>query len=172
MSPVSRRRFLRATGGALGLSAGLVGPATLAGATEAPGTDVTFANQVKISQGNGPVQLSAGAQPATGMLWDVQRVYWNVNFDGVIADNIQTYLYRLPASYTLAQAKAHMAVSLVGWLGCCGNAALTGNGDMAFEPGDVVVRPGQLLWILCLTPTLTYDGFTVAAGMTAWQEKA
>lgn len=173
MSALSRRRFLQATGTVVGLSAAVPGaPATLAAASVTKGGDLTFANQSKITGGNGAVQLSAGAEPPAGSAWNVQRVFWNVNYDGVIADNIQTYLYRLPASYSVAQAMQHMAVSLVGWLGCCGNGGLTGNGDMTFAPGDVVLRPGELLWILFLTPTDAADGFTMAAGMSARQVPA
>jgi hypothetical protein len=105
-------------------------------------------------------------------VWKVRRVYWNVNFDGSVAANgIQTYLYRLPRSFSTHQAMAHMASSLDGWLGCCGNAQLTGNGDMSYETDDVTIRPGQLLWMYFIVPA-DYNGFVMAAGMSVWEQPA
>ena len=110
-------------------------------------TDRDFATQNVLANGYGAVQLSKGVTPATGRIWQVRRVFWNVNFYGTVANGVQTYLYRLPSSLTRAQAMAHMASSLDGWLGCCGNSQLTGNGDMTFGPNEVLIRPRQLLWI-------------------------
>jgi hypothetical protein len=168
---LSRRRFLAAgTGGAIGLSLGEAGTAVEA-ATLRSG-DRSFTNQSTIANGYGGVLLSKGATPAPGSVWKVQRVYWNVNFDGSVAANgIQTYLYRLPQSYSTHQAMAHMASSLEGWLSCCGNSQLTGNGDMPFEPNDVIIRPGQLLWLYFIVPA-DYNGFVMAAGMSVWEERS
>lgn len=170
MLGLSRRRFLASTGGALSLSAT---KATFPGAvltSTANPKDRSFATQTKISNHSAGVQLSDGAMPNAGLIWQVLRVYWNVNFEGLVGGNVQTYLYRLPASYTRSQALIHMGESLEGWLGCCGNHVLTGNGDMPFAYGDVIVRPGELLWILFIAPD-PINGFTVAAGMSV-QEMA
>ncbi len=168
MTWLTRRRFLVASGGVLGLSAAAA-PATQAASAAATHTmDRSFTGQSTISNGNGAVQLSQGAKPASGHIWEVQRVFWNVNFYGAVADGLQTYLYRLPSSYTRAQAVAHMGSSLEGWLGCCGNSGLTGNGDMQFDANEVLVRPGQFLWIYFLT-SAAYNGFYTAAGMSVWE---
>jgi hypothetical protein len=170
MRPLTRRRFLTASGGALGLTAAMATPATLAGATTADRSDRSFTTQSSITNGSGGVQLSKGAMPPTGKIWEVQRVFWNVNAEGNVAnDAVQTYLYRLPSSYTTAKALAHMASSLDGWLGCCGNSGLTGNGDMRFDANDVIVRPGQFLWIFFIVPVM-YNGFVMAAGMSVWEQ--
>jgi hypothetical protein len=170
MNALSRRRFLAAGGGTLGLSvaAGAAGASPAASTTLDP-MDRSFTNQSAVSNISGSVLLSKGAQPAPGRVWEVQRVFWNVNAEGTVAANgIQTYLYRLPASDTTAQANAHMASSLDGWLGCCGNSALTGNGDMVFDANDVVIRPGQMLWMYFIVPA-EYNGFALAAGMSVWE---
>lgn len=170
MHPLTRRRFLTASGGALGLTAAVATPATLADATTADGSDKSFTTQSTITNGYGGVQLSKGAVPAAGKVWEVQRVFWNVNFDGNVAnDAVQTYLYRLPSSFTTAKAMAHMASSLDGWLGCCGNSGLNGNGDMQFDANEVTVRPGQFLWIYFIVPVM-YNGFVMAAGMSVWEQ--
>jgi hypothetical protein len=182
VDPLTRRRFLTASGGALGLTAAMAAPATTADAASALGTgtgtgtgtgdrsDRSFTTQSSISNGSGGVQLSKGAMPPKGKVWEVQRVFWNVNSLGNVAnDGVQTYLYRLPSSYTTAQAGAHMASSLDGWLGCCGNSGLTGNGDMSFDANDVIVRPGQFLWIWFIVPVM-YDGYVMAAGMSVWEQ--
>jgi hypothetical protein len=178
MNALSRRRFLAAGGGTLGLSvaAGAAGasPAgsnTLASTTLDP-MDRSFTNQSAVSNISGAVLLSKGAQPAPGRVWEVQRVFWNVNAEGNVAANgIQTYLYRLPASDTTAQAETHMGSSLDGWLGCCGNSGLTGNGDMRFDANDVVIRPGQMLWMYFIVPA-EYNGYALAAGMSVWELRA
>jgi hypothetical protein len=179
--PVTRRRFLTATGGILGLSAASAAAATAAAATAtetaadattAGGRDFSFTNQDTITDNYGGVQLSKGRQPAAGRVWQVRRVFWNVNLDGVVADGVQTYLYRLPASWTTAMAHTHMESSLDGWLGCCGNSGLTGNGDMQFDAGDLLIRPGQYLWIWFITPLMTYNNWVMAAGMAGWEQAA
>jgi hypothetical protein len=169
--PLTRRRFLAAgTGGALGLSVGGADPAVEASTVRSG--DRVFTNQSTIANGYGGVLLSKGVTPASGQVWRVQRVYWNVNFDGNVATNgVQTYLYRLPAAYTTAQAMAHMASSLDGWLGCCGNSLLTGNGDMRFDANDVTIGPRDLLWLYFIVPA-DYNGFVMAAGMSVWEQKA
>jgi hypothetical protein len=162
---LTRRRFLSATGGAIGLTAAASAPASAADASATDPTDRDFATQNVLANGYGAVQLSKGVTPATGRIWQVRRVFWNVNFYGTVANGVQTYLYRLPSSFTRAQAMAHMASSLDGWLGCCGNSQLTGNGDMTFGPNEVLIRPRQLLWIAFLIPD-SYNGFYMAAGMS------
>lgn len=169
MAWLSRRRFLVASGGVLGLSATAPPTVALAASETTHTMDRSFTGQSTIQNGNAAVQLSQGARPAAGHIWQVQRVFWNVNFYGTVADQLQTYLYRLPASYSRSQAIAHMASSLDGWLGCCGNSGLTGNGDMRFGANEVMVRPGQLLWMYFLTPTAAYNGFYTAAGMSVWE---
>ena len=170
MRPLTRRRFLTASGGALGLTAAVATPATLAAATTVDRSDRSFTTQSFITNGSGGVQLSKGAAPDPGKVWEVQRVFWNVNYDGNVAnDAVQTYLYRLPSSFTRAKALAHMGSSLDGWLGCCGNSGLTGNGDMQFDANDVIVRPGQFLWIFFIVPMM-YNGFVMAAGMSVWEQ--
>jgi hypothetical protein len=168
---LSRRTFLIAgTGGALGAS--LASPVT-AGASEASEAKVTGADPVDrsftnlgfIRNGTCGVQLSAGARPAQGRLWEVRRVYWNVNAEGAVGSQVQTYLYKLPASWPDSQAVDHMTKSLGGWLGCCGNALLTGNGDMSFGSRDVVVRPNDKLWIYFIT-VADNNNFTTAVGMS------
>jgi hypothetical protein len=171
MGPVSRRGFLAATGGAIGLTTAAVAAGTAsAGAASRPKAR-SFTNQNSISNTAGGVELSKGASPPPGRVWVVRRVFWNVNYDGNVADQVQTYLYRLPSSYTTAQAATHMESSLVGWLGCCGNADLTGNGDMQYDENDVVVSPSQQLWIWFIVPAV-YDNWVMAAGMTVWEEPA
>jgi hypothetical protein len=174
VDPLTRRRFLTASGGTLGLTAAaaasVAAPATSAGAATADRSDRSFTTQSSIVNGSGGVQLSKGAMPPKGKVWEVQRVFWNVNSLGNVAnDGVQTYLYRLPSSYSTAQAAAHMASSLDGWLGCCGNSELTGNGDMRFDANDVIVRPGQLLWIWFIVPVM-YNGYVMAAGMSVWEQ--
>jgi hypothetical protein len=159
---LSRRKFLASTGGALTLSAAIPGSTVAPTATR---SDRTFTTQTKISEHYAGIQLSEGLMPKGGLVWQVRRVFWNVNFDGLVGSNVQTYLYRLPASFTTKQALIHMGESLEGWLGCCGNSQLTGNGDMTFAEDDVIVRPGELLWIFLITPG-PINGFTVAAGMS------
>jgi hypothetical protein len=171
LNPLTRRRFLSATGGALGLTAVASAPAPAAGAGTADPTDRVFTTQNLLANGYGAVQLSKGAAPATGHVWQVRRVFWNVNALGIVANGVQTYLYRLPASLTRAQALAHMAASLDGWVSCCGNSQLTGNGDMTFDTNEVLIRPGQLLWIAFIIPT-SYDGFIMAAGMSVRDQPA
>ena len=171
MRPVNRRSFLAAGGGAIGLTtAAVVAGAGPAGAASRPMAR-SFTNQSSISDTAGGVELSKGASPSPGRVWVVRRVFWNVNFDGNVADRVQTYLYRLPSSYTTAEAHTHMESSLEGWLGCCGNSELTGNGDMQYDENDVVVSQGQQLWIWFITPA-TYDNWVTAAGMTVWDEPA
>jgi hypothetical protein len=175
MDPVTRRRFLTATGGVLGLSAATAAatavPTAQADATTSGARDFSFTNQGTIVDNYSGVQLSKGGQPAAGRIWQVGRVFWNVNVDGEVANGVQTYLYRLPASWTTARAYAHMASSLDGWLGCCGNDGLTGNGDMQFDAGDLLIRPGQYLWIWFITPS-TYSNWVTAAGMSGWDQVA
>lgn len=169
MTWLSRRSFLAASGGVLGLSAAAPPTAALAVSEPAHTMDRSFSGQSRIKNDSAAVQLSQGARPATGRIWQVQRVFWNVNFYGTVADQLQTYLYRLPASYSTEQAVAHMASSLDGWLGCCGNSGLTGNGDMRFGANEVIVRPGQFLWMYFLTSTSAYNGFYTPAGMSVWE---
>ena len=135
--------------------------------------DRSFTNFGYVRNATCGVQLSAGARPAPGRLWDVRRVYWNVNFDGAIGSQVQTYLYRLPVSWPDSEAIDHMAKSLGGWLGCCGNAELTGNGDMSFAAHDVVVRPADKLWIYFIT-VVDNNNFTTAVGMSVdeWSSEA
>ncbi len=78
-------------------------------------------------------------------------MFWNVNGFGAIGNQVQTYLYKLPASWSDRQAVNHMTSSLGGWLGCCGNSLLAGNGDMSFSTDDVIVRPADKLWIYFIT---------------------
>ena len=143
-----------------------------ADATTGGGRDFSFTDQSTITDNYGGVQLSKGRQPSAGRTWQVRRVFWNVNLDGVVADGVQTYLYRLPASWTTAKAHSHMESSLDGWLGCCGNSGLTGNGDMQFDAGDLLIRPGQYLWIWFITPLMTYNNWVMAAGMAGWEQAA
>jgi hypothetical protein len=175
MDPVTRRRFLTTTGGVLGLSAATATAATMltaqADATTVGARDFAFTDQSTIVDNYGGVQLSKGSQPAAGRIWQVRRVFWNVNFDAEVANGVQTYLYRLPASWTTAMAHAHMASSLDGWLGCCGNGGLTGNGDMQFDADDLLIRPGQYLWIWFITPS-AYSNWVTAAGMSGWDQAA
>lgn len=170
MTWVTRRRFLAASGGVLGLSAAGAPVTEPASASTTHTMDRSFTGQSRISNSIGAVQLSQGVKPATGYIWELRRVFWNVNFYGVVADGVQTYLYRLPSSYTTAQAMAHMASSLEGWLGCCGNSGLTGNGDMSFNTNEVLVRPGQFLWIYFITSAAS-NGFYTAAGMSVWEAR-
>jgi hypothetical protein len=166
---LTRRRFLSATGGAIGLTAAASAPASPAGASAADPTDRVFTTQSVLANGYGAVQLSKGVMPATGRIWQLRRVFWNVNFYGTVATGVQTYLYRLPSSLTRAQAMAHMQSSLDGWLGCCGNSQLTGNGDMTFDANEVLIRARQLLWIAFIMPA-SYNGFYMAAGMSVREQ--
>ncbi len=165
MSSLTRRRFLSATGGAIGLTAAASAPAPAATASTADPADRVFTTQSLLANGYGAVQLSKGVTPATGRVWQVRRVFWNVNALGAVANGVQTYLYRLPSSLSRAEALGHMASSLDGWLSCCGNSQLTGNGDMTFDANEVLLRPGQLPWIAFILPA-TYSGFILAAGIS------
>jgi len=152
MDPVTRRRFLTTTGGVLGLSAATATAATMltaqADASTVGARDFAFTDQSTIVDNYGGVQLSKGSQPAAGRIWQVRRVFWNT-----------------------AMAHAHMASSLDGWLGCCGNGGLTGNGDMQFDADDLLIRPGQYLWIWFITPS-AYSNWVTAAGMSGWDQAA
>ena len=168
MHGLTRRRFLVASAGVAAVTAATTVATIATSPTTTEPMDKSFASQSSITEGFGGVQLSVGAMPPAGRIWELKRVFWNVNAVGNVANQVQTYLYRLPSSYSREQALKHMASSLEGWLGCCGNSGLTGNGDMSFNSNDVLIRPGQFLWIYFITPT-TNNGYVMAAGSSVWE---
>ena len=166
---LTRRRFLAAAAGAVAVAAGGAVALDRSSTESTTPMDKSFTSQSSIADGFGGVQLTVGAEPAAGRIWEVKRVFWNVNAVGNVADRVQTYLYRLPATYSREQALKHMGSSLEGWLGCCGNSGLTGNGDMGLAPNDVLIRPGQYLWMYFITPT-SNNGYVMAAGCSVWEQ--
>lgn len=152
-----------------------IGPQAFTPATPSSGLGpyrLSFSQQNVIRGPSTSNNLSNHTTPKDGWVWELRRVFWNVNADGAVASGVQTYLYQLPSQWSPEHAADHMAVSLKGWQGCLDNQQLGGNGDYRFGGNELVINPGETLWVYFLS-LQNLGGWTAATGMVVdvWEEQ-